>query len=85
MKQRLTEHNWKPLVVSDVLHLRRDDATRLLIDGLVVPVGVQSRQFISYPVVLPHPQCVHCGQLYLFVDTGIACGQRKYYIFIITS
>ena len=45
-------------LVSDVLHLRADDAPRLLEGLLVVPVRVQRGEGLGKPVVLTDPQGV---------------------------
>ena len=57
-----------------MLDLGGHDAARLLVEALVVPARVEPFQDADDAVVLAHPNRVHRGQLRLFVNSAVACG-----------
>ena len=56
-----------------MLHFSNIDLPGLLIEPLVIPVGVEVRQFPGQSVVLTDPDGVESGQAWLLVRTGVTC------------
>ena len=69
--QVLAQHGWQELAVGHVLDLGRDQTPRLLIEGLVVPHGVDPGQFSGQPVVLADKERVEDHQGRTIVDSGV--------------
>lgn len=57
----------QPFVVSNVLHLSDQDAPRLLVNALVVPIRIQIGQLFGKSVVLAQEDGVSNGQVRLFI------------------
>ena len=64
----LAQDGGQELVVGDVLDLRPHHLPGLLVQGLLVPVGVDGLQKRGEPVVLPHQDCVDAGQARVVID-----------------
>lgn len=63
---------WQPVRVGDVLHLGPHYLPGFVVDGVSVPVGVESQQLRSYAVVFPEPRRVHGGQPQLLVGAVVS-------------
>ena len=64
----LAQDGGQELVVGDVLDLCPDHLPGLLVQGLLVPVGVDGLQQRGEPVVLPHQHSVDAGQARVVID-----------------
>ena len=72
LSENLAEDCRQKLVVSDVLDLGSDDLPALLVEGLLVPVGVDGLQQGGDPVVLSHQDSVKGGQACVVVHPLVA-------------
>lgn len=68
----LSEEDWQPLVVVDVVVLGDVDAAGFLEEQFVVPVGVVLLEVVGDAVVLTEQHDLHDGQSWVLVDTGIS-------------
>jgi hypothetical protein len=68
----LTEQNWQPFRVNDVLQFSDEDTASFLEDDLIGPSRVESGQLLGDAIVFTHPQGVHQSQLWLFSGSGIS-------------
>lgn len=58
------------------------DLSGFLIEPLSVPAGVQALELCGQPVVLPHKECVHGGELRHLTCTGVPLGKQKLLSFL---
>ena len=70
--ENLAEDCRQELVVGDVLDLGPDDLPALLVEGLLVPVGVDCLEQGGDPVVLPHDHRVQGSQAGVVVHPLVA-------------
>ena len=70
--EHLAQDGGQELVVGDVLDLRPDHLPGLLVQGLLVPVGVDGLEERGDPVVLPHQHRVDAGQARVVVDSLVS-------------
>ena len=70
--ENLAEDCRQELVVGDVLDLGPDDLPALLVEGLLVPVGVDCLEQGGDPVVLPHDHRVQGSQAGIVVHPLVA-------------
>lgn len=68
----ISENNRQKFVVGDVLKLRTDDPSGLLVERLVVPSGVQFSEFERHQVVLSRPNHMHRCQMKVLVGSFVA-------------
>ena len=72
LSENLAKDGRQELVVSDVLDLGSDDLPTLLVEGLLVPVGVDCLEQGGDPVVLPHDHRVQGSQAGIVVHPLVA-------------
>ena len=58
------------------------DLSGFLIEPLSVPLGVQAPEICGQPVVLPHKERVHGGELRHLTRTGVPLGKQKLLSFL---
>ena len=71
----LAQDNRHELAVGDVLHLGADDAPRLLVHLLVVPLGIELGEAVGQPVMLARPEQVHRRQMEILVGPRVTRGE----------
>jgi len=66
-----TEEKREEFVKDDMLHFSNDNASRLLVEPLVVPLRVQLDEKVGDAIVFTHPHLVHDGEAEKLVDTAV--------------
>ena len=69
------DDGWKPLVVDDVLHDGDIGLASFLVQTLVVPLWVDTRELRSYTVVLTHEEILDSGKTEVLIRSSLSSSE----------